>query len=129
MAAGLWVQTVGLAIAPPLYFGVVDEIRMVSGAPSWFAIEPDECHFMPQFSPIVGHGWLLSHLVRRDHTLEARPPYALLVSAPLKLDDVWPRLYVDSFVRDWPLPWALAWLGLLATIAGAAAWTIRRRLV
>jgi hypothetical protein len=129
VAAGLWVQTVGLAIAPSVYYGVVDEVRVASGAPSWFALEPDECHFMPQFSPVVGHGWLLSHLVRRDRHFEIQPPYQLLVSTPTKLDDVGQRLYLDWFVRDWPLPPALAWLGLLATIAGAAAWTIRRRLV
>ena len=129
VAAGLWVQVVGLAIAPPLYYGVVDEVRVVSGAPSWFAIEPDECHFMPQFSPIVGHGWLLSHLVRGDRHLELQPPFQLLVSTPLKLDDVYARLHIDWIARDWPLRLTLAWLALLATIAAVAAWTIRRRLV
>ena len=129
VAAGLWVQIVGLAIAPPLYYSVVDQVRVASGAPSWFAIAPDECHFMPQFSPIVGHGWLLSHLLRGDRHLDVQPPFQLLVSTPLKLDDVWPRLHIDWFARDWPLRATLAWLALLATICAGAAWTLRRRLV
>jgi hypothetical protein len=129
VAAGLWVQVVGLAIAPPLYAGVVDEVRVGSGAPSWFALAPDECHFMPQFSPIVGHSWLLSHLVRGDRHLDVNPPYQLLVATPVKLDDVFPRLHIDWCARDWPLPVTVLWLTLWAAIATVAAWTLRRRIV
>lgn len=129
VAAGLAVQTVGVAIAPTTYFAVVDEVRAQSGAPSWFAEQPSECHFIPQFSPVVGHAWLLSHLVRHDRRLDVDPPYQLLVPTPPKLDGTFARLGVDWFARDWPAAAVAAWLALLALVAAAAAWTLRRRLV
>ena len=80
-AAGLLVQTVGVAIAPATYLDVVTEVRMASGSPSWFGEQPSECHFIPQFSPIVGHAWLLSHLVRNDRRFDVAPPYQLLLAS------------------------------------------------
>ena len=126
VAAGLGVQTVGLAIAPTTWLDTVTEVRVATGAPSWFAEVPSECHFIPQFSPILGHAWLLSHLVRHDARFDVRPPYLLLLARPPRLDGLLPRLRIDWFVRDWPLGPALAWLGLLAAVAAAAAWRLRR---
>jgi hypothetical protein len=125
---GIGVQTVGVAIAPATYFGVVTEVRVATGAPSWFAEEPTECHFIPQFSPIVGHAWLLGHKLRGDRHFEIDPPYKLLLANPPKLD-IWPRLSLDWFALGWPLAWALSWLGLLALVAAGAAWTLARRLM
>jgi hypothetical protein len=128
-AAGLGVQTVGVAIAPTTWFSVVDEVRVASGAASWFSEQPSECHFIPQFSPVVGHAWLLSHVVRNDRRLDVNPPYKLLLPNSPKLDAVWPRLGIDWFARAWPTPVAAAWLSFLALVAFVAAWALRRRLV
>jgi len=128
-AVGIAVQTVGISIAPTTYLDVVTDVRTATGAPSWFADQPSECHFIPQFSPIIGHAWLLSHLLRNDRRFEVNPPYLLLLSNPPKLPDVWPRLHVDWFALGWPVAPAIAWLAALAAIAAAAAWTLRRRLM
>ncbi|HEX9102310.1 MAG TPA: hypothetical protein VF997_08910, partial [Polyangia bacterium] len=128
-AVGIAVQTVGISIAPTTYLGVVTDVRIATGAPSWFAEQPSECHFIPQFSPIVGHAWLLSHLVRRDRRFDVDPPYLLLLSSPPKLAEVWPRLSLDWFALGWPVAAAVAWLAALAAVAAAAAWTLRRRLM
>jgi hypothetical protein len=128
-AAGLGVQVVGVAIAPSTYYDVVTEVRLASGSPSWFGEQPSECHFMPQFSPIVGHAWLLSHLVRNDRRFDVDPPYKLLLATPPRLDGIWPRLRVDWFAVGWPRAVAAAWLAALAALAVAAALVLRRRVL
>lgn len=126
---GIAVQTVGVTISPTTYLGVVTDVRVATGAPTWFAEEPTECHFIPQFSPIVGHAWLLSHKLRGDRRFDVDPPYKLLLPTPPKLESVWPRLSIDWFALGWPASVAIAWLGALALVAGGAAWTLRRRLM
>ena len=128
-AVGIAVQTVGISIAPATYLAVVTDVRAATGSGSWFAEEPSECHFIPQFSPILGHAWLLSHRLRNDCRLDVNPPYLLLLSNPPKLDVSWPRLFLDWFAIGWPVAAAIAWLAALAVAAAAAAWTLRRRLV
>jgi hypothetical protein len=128
-AVGILVQTGGIMIAPTTYLGVVTDVRAATGAPSWFAEQPSECHFIPQFSPIIGHAWLLSHRVRNDRRFDVNPPYLLLLSNPPKLEQVWPRLVIDWFAIGWPVAAAVAWLAALALVAAAAAWTLRRRLM
>jgi hypothetical protein len=128
-AAGLGVQVVGVAIAPSTYYDVVTEVRLASGSPSWFGEQPSECHFMPQFSPILGHAWLLSHLLRNDRRFDVDPPYKLLLATPPRLDGIWPRLRVDWFAVGWPRAVAAAWLAALAALAVAAALVLRRRVL
>jgi hypothetical protein len=129
VAAGLWVQAVGVALAPTTYLRVATEVRVATGADKWFAEQPSQCHFIPQFSPVVGHAWLLSHLVRRDRRFDVDPPYQLLVERAPPLLALLPQLHIDWFARDWPTAVAASWLGALGALAAWAAWTVRRRLV
>jgi hypothetical protein len=128
-AAGLWVQSVGLLIAPSAWLDVARTVRIATNAASWFSDAPTQCHFIPQFSPISGHAWLLSHLVRQDPRFDISPPYLLLLEHPPRLDGLLPTLHVDWFARDWNPAAVAGWLGALAAVAATAAWTIRRRLV
>lgn len=126
VALGVGVQTLGVTIAPTTWLSVADDVRVATNAASWFAEQPSQCHFIPQFSPLVGHAWLLSHLARRDRRLDVRPPYLLLLQNPPKLDAAWSRVQLDWFARTWPVNAAAAWLGALALVGGAAAWRLRR---
>jgi hypothetical protein len=94
---GLSVQSLGVMLTPPTYLRVATYVKNASGAPGWFGAEPFECHFMPQFSPIVGHAWLLRHLVTRDPRLSRDAPFRLLLATVPELDlgsfDVRPDLW------------------------------------
>jgi len=125
----VWVQTVGVLISPSAYLDVARSVRMSTGAASWFAEEPSQCQFIPQFSPISGHAWLLSHMVRRDDRFDISPPYQLLVERPPRLEGLLPRLHPDWFALGWPPLAAAGWLAALALVTATAAWTIRRRIV
>jgi hypothetical protein len=94
-AIGFFIQILGVALAPATYLSVVTDVRANSGSPAWYAIEPSECHFIPQFSPIVGHAWLLSHLIRNNRRLDVNPPYKLLIANSPKLDASWKKIDYD----------------------------------
>lgn len=126
VAAGLVVQVGGVAIAPTTWLDVMTEIRVKSGAPAWFALEPDEVRFIPQYSPIVGHAWLLEHMVTRNRRFDVHPPYLLLLADPPKIAEIWPRLQLDWFARGWPPRVAAGWLALLGVVAVASALRLRR---
>ena len=126
---GVAVQSVGVSLAPTTYLSVVSEVRVATGAPTWFAEQPSECHFIPQFSPIIGHAWLLSHRLRHDRHFEVNPPYLLLLANPPRLEQLWPRLVFDWFAIEWPVAAATGWLALLLLAAAGAIRSLRRRLV
>jgi hypothetical protein len=103
LAVGLSVQLLGAAFPPETYLRILAVVKNGSGASGWFAV-PDQAHFMPQFSPLSGHAWLLSHLYRHDKKLEQKTPWTLLVPATPKLESEWPRVRLDwwalSLSRD-----------------------------
>ena len=102
-AAGLAVQVLGAAFPPETYLRIATVVKNGSGANGWFG-ESDQTHFMPQFSPLVGHAWLLSHLARHDKKLDVSPPWSLIAPSTPRLDAEWPRVRLDwwalSMSRD-----------------------------
>jgi hypothetical protein len=126
--AGVGVQLLGAAFAPAAYLRVATAVRNQSGAPVWFTDPPSHAHFIPQFSPIAGHAWLLSHHLRGDKALGADPPFRLLVPTALKLEPEAAQLRLDW----WPLgaPPLAAALGLAtfaAAVTGVAVYGLSRR--
>ena len=129
-AVGIAVQTPGIAISPVTYAGVVTEVRLATGAPSWFADDASRDATSSRSSrPSSATTGCSSHLVHGSRRFDDHPPYLLLLSSPPKLDNVFPRLFVDWFAIGWPPAAAVAWLLALAVAAAAAAWSLRRRLV
>jgi hypothetical protein len=94
LVVGLSVQILGAAFPPETYLRILAVVKNGSGASGWFAV-PDQAHFMPQFSPLSGHAWLLSHLIHKDKKLEQKAPWILLVPTTPKLDAEWPHVRLD----------------------------------
>lgn len=94
-AAGLLVQLLGSAFAPDQYLRVATMVKNRTGAAAWFGVAPDHCHFIPQFSPLLGHAWLLRHLVSGDRGFAADAPFRQLVPIGARLDAEWPRLELN----------------------------------
>jgi hypothetical protein len=59
---------------------------------------------MPEFSPLAGHVWLLSHWVRQDRDLARDPPWKELVPQRINLNEAWNGLRLDWWAHDWLLP-------------------------
>jgi hypothetical protein len=129
VAAGLFVSVVGVALAPTTYLEVLRDVRVQTGAPSWFAAGPDEAHFIPQFSPVLGHAWLLSHLIRRAPRFDLDAPWKLLIQQSPPMMELLPRVTIDWFGRQLPIPLLTSWLLLLCVAVALSAWLIKRRLV
>jgi hypothetical protein len=126
-AAGIFVSVLGVALPPATYLDALTEVRMQTGAPSWFAVTPDEAHFIPQFAPPLGHAWLLSHLLRHSQRFDAGAPFKLLIPNPPQLEDLLPKLAIDWLGRELTIRLLTAWLLLLCVAAVASAWYCRAR--
>ena len=127
---GLIVQGLGAAFTPTAYLRLLQPVRIVTGAPAWFDDPPSETHFIPQFSPLRGHAWMLSHLLRRDPHLSADAPWVLLSQNTPKLEAEYAKLQLDWWVLAWPRARGSLLLALLLLTASLGsfivAWAIRR---
>lgn len=116
MVAGALVQSLAIAIPTASWLGALDQLRNGTGAPGWF-VPPSEAHFIPEFSPLAGHAWLLEHRVRRDNNFAADAPWHVLVPSTPKLEiDLRPDWWAVEAPR---LPAAVT-LGACATLAALA---------
>jgi hypothetical protein len=127
MAVGVYVQALGVILPVTTYRDVLTRLRMDTAAPSWFALSPDEAHFMPQFSPILGHQFLIAHMIRNDARFDRDAPWRLLIAKSPEMASVASHLGADFLARDLPLPATLGWLFVLVAGAGASLWRLLRR--
>jgi hypothetical protein len=104
LALGLMVQALGALYAPTAFPNLVTAVRLGSGAPNWFVEPTSELHFIPQFSPITGHRWMLSHALRRDRALDVDAPWKLLLPSTPRLDAQWATVKLDWFALEAPRP-------------------------
>jgi hypothetical protein len=107
-AAGLAVQLLGVAFPPETYLRIAAQVKNGSGAAGWFGQAADQCHFIPQLSPLVGHAWLLSHLARHDRRLDHDPPWKLIVPGTPSLYAEWPHVRLNWWGLGWRVPATLA---------------------
>src|SRR5206468_3236454 len=93
LAAGLGVQALGVAFPADAYLRMATQVKNGSGGNGWFAAW-DQVHFMPQFSPLVGHAYLLTHFGKHEPAKEPPkvkappdpPPWVLLQPSAPRLE-------------------------------------------
>lgn len=131
VGAGLMVQVLGASLYWDHYIRVAIAVKDQTGASGWYTEDLHHCHFIPQFSPLVGHAWLLSHLLRRDPDLMADAPWLRVVPGRVNLGAEWAVTRLDWWVDDWwhtpgARGWTAAVLLLMLGVGGSAALGLRR---
>jgi hypothetical protein len=133
VGAGLWAQLLGSAFYWDHYIRIAIAVKDQTGAGGWYGEDLHHCHFIPQFSPLVGHAWLLRHRLADDDPMVDVPWKRV---APGKVN-VAPELAAtrfDLWELDWfekhsgARAWGAAFLLLFAVAGGAAALGLGRRL-
>ncbi|MCS6912381.1 MAG: hypothetical protein RMK29_07890 [Myxococcales bacterium] len=123
LAAGLGVQLIGASLYWDHYIRILLAVKDQTGAAGWFQDQVGHGHFIPQFSPIRGHLWLLGHLLRGDPDLGRDPPWRLLVPQRVYLRPHGEALRLDLWALDWlPGPGRTAGVLLMVLLGGGALW-------
>jgi hypothetical protein len=130
LVVGLFVQLCGAVWAPSAFPRLVNVVRDKTGAPDWFVDPTSELHFIPQFSPISGHHWMLRHAIHGDG-LEGDAPWHLFIPQTPKLTAEWAQIHPDWFGLGAPLQTRAIVLSLggLLMLAGIAATARRLRML
>jgi hypothetical protein len=104
LAAGLAVQLLGASFYWDHYIRVLIALKDQTGAYGWFTEHLSHGHFIPEFSPIRGHAWMLAHLVRNDPELDRDAPWKPVIPQPANLTDAWSRLRLDWWLLEFADP-------------------------
>jgi hypothetical protein len=137
VAGSLAVQVLGASFYWDHYIRILIAIKDDTGASGWFTEHLSHGHFIPEFSPIRGHAWLLSHAIRRDPELDHDAPWKPVLASPANLAEQWSRVRFDWWFLEWidppkgvpaaPVPGAVA-LALAIDLAALSADSFRRKL-
>lgn len=128
LVAGLWVNLLGAAFYWDHYIRVLISVKDQTGAWGWFQENLSHGHYIPEFSPLRGHLWLLRHGLLSDGDLDRDAPWKPVIPAPADLSDAWRRLRPDWWLLDWHDPVtgpSLAGVGILVMLLAGAWWTGR----
>ena len=98
--AGVAVQILGASLNWDHFLNIIIDVKNKTGASGWFRDALSHSHYIPQFSPLRGHLWLLEHLARGDPNLDADAPWKLLVPQPVDLSAHWAALRLDWWALD-----------------------------
>jgi len=133
LGAGLWVQALGCAFYWDHYIRIAIAVKDQTGASGWYGEDLHHCHFIPQFSPLVGHTWMLRHLLHDDPAILADAPWKRVAPGKVNLANEWSGVRLDWWLLDWtPVPAARpAMAAVLLLLASAGAWAalgLRRKL-
>jgi len=104
LACGIAVQVLGASFYWDHYIRILIAVKDQTGGYGWFTEHLSHGHFIPAFSPIRGHAWMLSHLVRNDPELDRDAPWKSVIPQPANLSDAWTRMRLDWWFLDWPDP-------------------------
>jgi hypothetical protein len=129
LAGGIAANALGASLYWDHYIRVLIAVKDQAGAAGWYREHLSHGHYIPSFSPLVGHAWMLRHLVARDPALDRDAPWKDIMPTPVDLSDAWSRLRPDWWLLDWverDLVAGLVLLGLLAGGAAAGALSLRR---
>jgi hypothetical protein len=101
VACGVAVQALGAAFYWDHYIRMVASVRDQTGGQGWSADYLPDLYYVPQFSPLRGHAWLLKHYLAGDPDLGRDAPWRRLVTKPIDLSWHWARLRLDWWGFDW----------------------------
>jgi hypothetical protein len=94
LAAGLFVQLLGSAFYWDHYIRIAIAVKDQTGAAGWYTEDLHHCHFIPQFSPLVGHAWMLRHVLFGGDPL-ADAPWRRVAPGRVRLDREWSAVRID----------------------------------
>jgi hypothetical protein len=120
LGAGLTANVLGASIYWDHYIRVLITVKDQAGAPGWYREHLSHGHYIPSFSPLAGHAWMLRHLIARDPALDRDAPWKDVVAVPVDLSDAWARLRPDWWLLDWVEKDLTAGLALLVLLVGGA---------
>ena len=123
LGLGLCVQLLGGVFYWDHYIRILIAVKDQTGASGWFLENLSHGHYIPEFSPIRGHVWMLRHFVRQDPNLDRDAPWKPIIPQPADLSDAWSRLRLDWWPLDWVDPKGkpvLPGVLLVAFFSGAA---------
>ena len=132
VASGCFVQFLGAAFYWDHYIRVLVSVQEQTGGAAWSADYLPDGYYVPQFSPVSGHWWLLRHYARNDPDLDRDAPWKLLLNRRIDLAPQWARLRIDWWGLDWlggtPTASGMGWMiiGLLGAGALLSAAGLRR---
>lgn len=130
---GLLAAGLGSALYWDHYCRVLAAVQKQALQPSWSEDHHAFGYYVPQFSPLAGHAWLLRHHLRHDPDLLRDAPWQKLLPARLDLREEWSRVRIDLWALDWfagPAKQSLPGCAVLAVLLlgiGGAGWGLRTR--
>jgi 4-amino-4-deoxy-L-arabinose transferase-like glycosyltransferase len=101
LGAGLLVQLLGAAFYWDYYIRILIAVKDQTGAAGWFQEQLGHGHYIPQFSPLRGHLWMMSHLIRQDPDLDRDAPWKLIVPQRADLSAHYAAMRIDWWALDW----------------------------
>ena len=116
---GFGVQVLGATFYWDHYIRMLIAVKDQTGAGGWFQEQLGHGHYMPQFSPLRGHLWLLMHKLRKDPDLNRDAPWKLLVPQRFELGQQFQDLRYDWWLLDFKTPDAQQHPWALPLIIGA----------
>lgn len=136
LSVGFAVQLLGSAFYWDLYIRILISMKDKTGAAGWFQDQLGHGHYIPQFSPLRGHAWMLGHFLHGDPDLGRDAPWKLIVPQPVDLRAEGKALRLDLWALDFragganrTAPWVLPlWLGIFGGGAAISGVRLGRRL-
>ncbi len=104
-AAGVFVQLLGATIYWDHYIRILIAIKDQTGASGWFQENLSHGHYIPGFSPLQGHWWILKSWITRDPMPLRSAPWQHVVPQGFRLEETFHRARLDWWFLDWVRDW------------------------
>ena len=100
-AAGAFVQLLGATIYWDHYIRILIAAKDQTGAAGWFQENLSHGHYIPGFSPLQGHFWILKSWLLRDPMPLRSAPWLHVLPQGFRLDESFNRARLDWWLLDW----------------------------
>lgn len=100
LAAGLFVNFLGASVYWDHYIRVLIAMKDQSAANGWYQEDLSHGHYIPGFSPLQGHWWMLRHMKNRDPDMYRDAPWKLIMPIPVSVDEAKNRMRPDWWMLE-----------------------------